>query len=200
MIARGKSLGIADCRSRKPLTMFSAPFYTSGLMFASLPKSIDVTRAVAEQRTVTGEVALSELKRVTGKLASTDGGLRAELKFFSDSMGLRLCHVRLNGVVRLQCQSSLQDFDWPVTIDSTVQCVANDEAEQSTAYEAYALEDGCLDPIDLVAEELLLALPIVPYSPEVLERMQQEDARPTPVSEPKLSPFAALEALKGKLN
>jgi len=73
-----------------------------------------------------------------------------------------------------------------------------DEAEESAlppGYEALLVpEDGLLRPAEMVEDELVLAVPVVPMSPEsdAVERdwpAQEEEVA-------KASPFAALASLK----
>ena len=57
-------------------------------------------------------------------------------------------------------------------------------------------DDGLLRPAELVEDELILAVPVVPVAPgtEAVER----DWIPSVEDTQRASPFAALSALKGK--
>ena len=70
-----------------------------------------------------------------------------------------------------------------------------DEASLPEGYEALLVpEDGQLKPLDLVEDELVLAVPLVPVAPgsEAVEC----EWEPTVEEVAKVNPFAALAALK----
>ena len=97
----------------------------------------------------------------------------------------------------LVCQRSLERFVFPV---QTVQRLGliRDEAEEAAlppGYEALLLdEDGLVRPLDLVQDELVLALPVVPMAPgsEPVERTWSAGEEELQAA----SPFAALASLK----
>jgi uncharacterized protein len=64
----------------------------------------------------------------------------------------------------LTCQRCLQPIEWPVTSDSQVALVADAaEADRvADGLETYLVENDRVSVRDLVEEELLLALPLVP--------------------------------------
>ena len=97
----------------------------------------------------------------------------------------------------MACQRSLQRFLLPVQVRPRMGLV-RDEAEEDALppdYEALLVpEDGMLRPADLVEDELVLAVPVVPMAPG--SEAVESDWPATSEELDKASPFAALAQLK----
>jgi uncharacterized protein len=97
----------------------------------------------------------------------------------------------------LECQHTLQRFLHPVRLVQRLGLIRDEagEAGLPEGYEALLVpDDGMLRPADLVEDELILAVPVVPSMPGT-EAMEQD----WPVQPEELenaSPFAALAKLK----
>ena len=114
-------------------------------------------------------------------------------------MKVPFAELRIEAELPLECQSSLQRFLLPVQLVQRLGLIRDeaDEAALPPEYEALLVEaDGMLKPAELVEDELILALPVVPVSPdaEAVER----DFAPTAEETAQASPFAALAGLKRK--
>ncbi|WP_225764523.1 YceD family protein [Stenotrophomonas sp. Marseille-Q4652] len=169
-------------------------------MSANVPEMLDAWRMVAARRRFDGQVPLAELTRLQGLVADTDGECRFALEFGRDEV-LRVSYVELSidTALPLTCQRSLQRFLLPVSVVQRLGLIRDEEEESSLPpdYEALLVpEDGNLRPLDLVEDELVLAVPVVPLSPEG-DAVDQEWAPPQE-EVGKASPFAALAALKKK--
>ncbi len=108
--------------------------------------------------------------------------------------------IRASGLVRLRCQRCLQLFDYALALERSLGLAATqaelDALDQLTPDDGsdeseYILADKKLDVLDLLEDELILALPYVPrhqHCPQELDagaRLQADE-----------SPFAALKQLK----
>ena len=167
-------------------------------MFDSpLPRHADLRKLVAQRGHLTGYVALSKLTRLADLLVASEG--QARLLLVGD-VGDDKRHV-LNGEVRstlaLKCQRCLD----PVSIDleqSFALALIRGESEiQGLPRELDPLLVGS-DPSDLwdlVSEELLLALPLVP-----MHQNEACAARPSDAVQAdeqiRKNPFSALKVLK----
>jgi uncharacterized protein len=167
-------------------------------MSANVPELLDAWRMVAARRCFDGQVPLSELTRLQGLVADTDGQCTYALEFGRDDV-LQVAYVELSidAELPLICQRSLQRFVLPVSMKQRLGLI-RDEAEESALppeYEALLVpENGSLRPLDLVEDELVLAVPVVPLSPgsEAVEK----DWFATEEELSKVNPFAALATLK----
>lgn len=153
---------------------------------------------VAARRCFDGRVPLSELTRLKGLVADTEGECSYALEFGRDEV-LQVSYVELTieAALPLLCQRSMQRFLLPVSVVQRLGLIRDEEEEQALPpdYEALLVpEDGNLRPLDLVEDELVLVVPVVPMAPgsEAVER----DFSATKEELSKANPFAALAALK----
>lgn len=164
----------------------------------SVPETLDAWRQVTARRGFDGRVALRSLKRLADLLAEPDGEAAFSLEFDRDSFGIPYVGLVVSAELPLLCQRTLERFMLPVRIEQRMGLI-RDEAEEAgllPGYEPLLVDDsGELRPLDLVEDELILAVPVVPVMPgtEVVER---EWADGGPVEAERPNPFAALAALK----
>ncbi len=110
-------------------------------------------------------------------------------------------HLKAQATAHLTCQRCLQPVEAPLTVERSF-LFARDE-EQAAALDAQSEDDvltlsRSLDTQELIEDELLLALPLVPrheICPAPLSHGADELPQET---EQRPNPFAALAALKGK--
>jgi uncharacterized protein len=168
---------------------------------APLPDPVDVWRMVAARRGVEGRLPLSSLRRLRDLLVDAEGEVRFSLDFDQDELKVPYVELRLEAALPLLCQRSLQRFELPVQVAQRLGLIRSeaDEAALPPGYEALLVPpDGMVQPAELVEDELILAVPVVPVAPgtEAMERdwpAGQEEQQ-------QASPFAALSALKKKPN
>jgi uncharacterized protein len=161
---------------------------------------IDSLRFATASDCIAGRLALVEMPRVADMLVRSDGWLDCELSggHGSDADG-RLqsskswLHLRVTGRLVLRCQRCLDEMAFDCAIDATLLLLPEGEAWPEGELEA---EDYDAIPAsrelsvrELVEEEVLLALPIVP------RHAACENAAVTE-RESGASPFSALAGLK----
>jgi uncharacterized protein len=111
---------------------------------------------------------------------------------------LDVMHIQLNTVFHLICQRTLERFALPVTIDQRLGLISDEAQEASLPedMEAVLIEGhGEVSPAQLIEDELLLAVPLVPVNPDASD-LDPKWSGDEAVEEEKSSPFAALKALK----
>ena len=161
------------------------------------PESVDAWRALAARRSFEGRAPLAAFNRLQGLLSDTVGEVRYSVQFDTDPLQIPYVELRVDAELPLECQRSLQRFELPVRLVQRLGLI-RDEADESGLpgeYEALLVaDDGQLQLLDLIEDELVLAVPAVPVNPdsEAVERefpAQEEELA-------KASPFAALSSLK----
>lgn len=167
-------------------------------MSANVPETLDAWRMVQARRRFDGQVNLAQLTRLQGLVADAEGTCSYALEFGRDDV-LRVSYVELSITTELPltCQRSMQRFLLPVSVVQRLGLIRDEEEESSLPEEYEALlvpEDGELRPLDLVEDELVLAVPVVPLSPD--GEAVNRDWAPTEEETSKANPFAALAALK----
>ena len=167
-------------------------------MSANVPELLDAWRMVAARRRFDGVLPLSAMKRLQGSLVDNDGEVRYSIEFGRDDvLQVPYAELTIDTALPLQCQRSLQPFLLPVKLVQRVGLVRSEEEEAALPpdYEALLVpEDGMLRPADLVEDELVLAVPLVPVAPG--SEAVEGDWPATEEEQLKASPFAALAALK----
>ncbi len=166
-------------------------------MSADLPETVDVWRLVVARRVFEGRLPLSAMPRLGEVLQATQGDADYVMEFGRDAFQVPFVALRVEAGLPLQCQRTLQVFNEPVQLEQRFGLIRDeaDEAALPPGYEALLVpEDGILRPADLVEDELLLAVPLVPVAPgsEAVERDWPVSAD----EEARANLFAALQALK----
>jgi uncharacterized protein len=114
--------------------------------------------------TLEGELPIGKLTRLESLLHSDAGSVRATLRFRQRHDGWLASELEYRGAVELVCQRCLEPYRHE--LGGTVNVVLADSASLPAAvpegFEPFELEDGRLRPAELVEEELIVALPLVP--------------------------------------
>ena len=166
-------------------------------MSAEIPEVVDAWRWVAARRRIEGSAPLASLPRLRGGLFEPEGEVRFTIDFDRDALRLPRVELKAEAELPLQCQRSLQRFMFPVRLEQKLGLI-RDEADEAALPEGYepllVPADGLLRPLDLVEDELILAMPVVPVSPGT---DPIGDDWPQEADEPgQDNPFAVLSALK----
>jgi uncharacterized protein len=171
-------------------------------MSVTLPESVDAWRMVSARRSFEGTLPIAVMSRLCEVLASADGVVRYELDFGRDGFGTDYVDVRAQASLTLICQRTLEPFVLPVVVDTRLGLIKQERDEAGLPPDCEPLlvaEDGRLNPADVIEDELLLVLPLVPVNPdsslpdEVTGHDPEEDSAGSGRSE---NPFAILRELK----
>ena len=172
------------------------------------PHRLDLRSLARDAGALHGEIALESLARLgqscepalaDERSPSVAWSARAELRNVAGARAQLWLHVQARAQVRLQCQRCLLPMHEALSTQRSFLFVS-DEAEAARLDEE--LEDDVLvlparlDLTELVEDELILALPLVPRH-EVCAQPMSADSQGSELLEPKrLSAFAVLEALR----
>lgn len=167
------------------------------LMSTEVPEILDAWRMVAARRGFEGRLPLSSMPRLCGVLVDAQGEVAFALEFDRDALQVPYVELRIDAGLPLLCQRTLQRFVFPVALVQRLGLI-RDEADEAALPEGYEplllADDGGLRPVELVEDELILAVPVVPVAPgsESIERDWPVSAE----EEVRANPFSALAALK----
>lgn len=157
---------------------------------------------VSARRSFEGTLPIAGLSRLRELLAGTEGLVQFELDFGRDNLGTDYLDVRAQAQLTLICQRTLEPFVLPVVVESRLGLIKLERDEAGLPPDCEALlvpEDGRLNPADVIEDELLLALPLVPINPdsslpdEVTGHEPEEDSDGERQAG---NPFAVLRELK----
>jgi uncharacterized protein len=171
-------------------------------MSVTLPESLDAWRMVSARRSFEGTLPIAAMTRLCEELASTDGIIRFWLDFGRDSLETDYVDVRAEGSLPLTCQRTLEPFLLPVAVNTRLGLIKRerDEAALPPGYEPLLVaEDGRLKPVEMIEDELLLSLPLVPVNPDSRLPDQltgRDEGAASAIAERPRNPFAVLRELK----
>lgn len=175
-----------------------------GVSRSSNPKAIDLGSFCRQALSLSGALPLTSLRRLaSGFSALPDGDVSWSVQgsTVSVSGGAAETWLRLqaSAVVPLQCQRCLQTMSEPLQVDRRMRFVrTEDEAARldEELDDDVLVQPPRLDLFELLEDELILALPLVPRHTRCLEPlpMAQDDLTSAEADAP--NPFAALAALR----
>jgi uncharacterized protein len=154
---------------------------------------------VQAQRSFQGKLPLAAMSRLRDSLAHRNGEVAYDIEFGKDEIGVAHMRVRADATLQLTCQRTLEAFGLTVHVDAKLGLITReeDEAALPSNYEPLLTVDGQIKLADVIEDELILALPVVPLSPGVEDAPVRvwSDAEESQ-EEPQRNPFAALKKLK----
>lgn len=142
---------------------------------------------------------LTAFKRLGESLADQQGECSYRLQFERDRFQTAIVRIEAEAALPLICQRTLKRFLLPVRIEQTLGLLRSEAEEASLLPEVEPMlvpADGEVVLRDLVEDELILALPVVPVDPEgELEWSGDAEVEVAEVEPKRENPFAALSAL-----
>jgi DUF177 domain-containing protein len=128
---------------------------------------LDVDRLSRGEAEIDFDVPLAELSRLRSRVPGIGGSVRGTARFGRQSR-FAVADLSLAGKALLQCQRCMQTMELAIDSTSHLALIAAeaDAAEVPEELEPVLARDGRTSAGELVEEELLLALPIVPLHEE----------------------------------
>ena len=114
--------------------------------------------------TLSGELDIGRLTRLRGLLHSDSGSVKATLRFRQRGDGWLASEVEYRADVELICQRCLEPFRQALEDKVNVVIADSDSLPTTvpTGFEPFELEDGRLQPVQLIEDEVIVAIPLVP--------------------------------------
>lgn len=163
---------------------------------------VDPYKLAAQQQTLEGQVVVADMLRVNKLLVKDQGQgeLTYKVVFSTDTDKLCVLTGEIEGEVSLCCQRCLQPFTYTVHCDFIDSPVGNDAEAKllPDMYEPVSIQDGKVDLLEMLEDELILALPQVPMHVE--SECKAAVAIATESEEQEMNPFQVLQTLKFKKN
>ncbi len=178
-------------------------YYAPPMFDERLPVHIDPIRFAETGRELQGRVSFSEMERLSAMLMESDGEAQVELSFGVDHEGIRFMQGRITADVVIQCQRCLGPLSLSISAELMLGVVSErDPRELPSYYEPLPVGHEPIFLRDIIEDELILSLPIVPkhaegQCPNELRAEAGDDEKDSGgVAEG--NPFAALAGLKRK--
>jgi len=133
------------------------------------PGRFDPFRLARECGIVEGSVDPHRFSRTADLLSEAPASLAWRIEGSADASGRPALGIELKGAMTLTCQRCLADFRWPIDQRTEV-LLAHDEREMAAldgnSRSEVVQAPGPVDPLTLVEDELVLALPFAPRHPD----------------------------------
>lgn len=169
---------------------------------SSIPAYVDTRKIFLQQGSISGELGLERLPRVTKSLADDQGSVSIDLHFQLNDAKQRLILGSIKARLNVICQRCLKALAIELTDDIKLVLVKDEEAVKQLEAELdpWICQDHKLDLANLVEEQLILCMPIVSYheSGECVSRKSYVSGERGTVLETTSAdnPFAILKSLK----
>ena len=165
-------------------------------MLHTITSLADAKKLCVRGQVVEERFPLTRFPRLLSLLADGNGEIEYHMVFEQDLVGHPSVVMTIRGALPLICQRTLQRFLLPVDLRSRLVFLADEaqEAEVPPDCEWLVLDGEARSCNDLVEDELIMALPVVPLSQFPMPDVAANDAEEEPV--PVRRPFAVLEQLK----
>ena len=173
--------------------LYHARLMTAQAINVPVINSQDFARKALEFHDI---LPLLRFSRLVELLADTDGSVNIDLIGSVNKSSMPTLHLKVQTTLKLTCQRCLDSFEYPLDLTSSFIIVPSEAAipsPDSDEYDDevdYLVAETQMPVIDLVEDEILLALPLAPKHPDGVcadvSRVELE----------KPSPFAVLKGLK----
>jgi uncharacterized protein len=166
-------------------------------MSGQLPAQIDPIRLADEGTRLRGVLPGHSMARLQELTLRADQPVSVELQFERTAQGLR----RMRGTLRTQVEMTCRRCLKPLKVEIVAQphCTVLQPGEAEPEEGEALIAEGPLSLIELVEDELLLAMPMIPGHGEgECELAFPMTTDKASVTEKKMNPFAELRGFKGK--
>ena len=166
-------------------------------MSRDFPDWVHPDKAAAARREFSGTVPVDRMARLEGLVVGRESSeVSFRLTFAHDEQRQVRVEVWIAGTVPMQCQRSLKTFMQDIEGSSVVGVVGSEQAADALPddYEPKLCVDNRLELLELIEEEVLLSLPLVPVDPQS-DRIGDKTES---VGQDTHRPFEVLAALKKK--
>ncbi len=166
----------------------------------ALPSIIDPRKLAQQQALYEGHVAADQLSRFAQAVVAIESDLQARVEFDLNPSRKPCVNGSINLRASVPCQRCLEPVQIEVAAEFAVEVVWNEEQAAAIIKRAdsWIVPERQANLVELLEDELLLALPVVSYHPpgqckndlrELVETVEEE----TTAND---NPFAVLQSLK----
>jgi len=169
--------------------------------YQRLPFKLDPFRSAHDEVELDSSVPLTQMKRLSAMLYQPDGTVTASLHFALDVLGVATLQGRIQVGLELICQRCLEPLH--VEVDASVALgFARSEAglaQVPAGFDAVQAEAGQVNLLQLLEDEIMLALPQIPRHAQgecrasaIVDGAEEIERQP----EARENPFSVLAGLK----
>ncbi|MGH8509677.1 MAG: YceD family protein [Gammaproteobacteria bacterium] len=132
-----------------------------------LPEYIYPAQLAEQGRRLRGLMRLTNMTRLAECIESCDGSVAVEAAFFDTEKGLHRVRGEVSGTLTVRCQRCMEQMELPVRSGLKLQFVEEaSQIEPDAEYEMVRMTRGPTSFLEVIEDELILALPIAPTHPD----------------------------------
>ena len=168
-----------------------------------LPHQIDPERLARHRRLLAGAIPFRLMPRLCDMLESAEGEALVSFQFDYDEDGSIIIRLSIHAEVTLVCQRTLKPYLQPLDVQLDLAPIKHENQAQflPANLEPLILHEPTIAPAQIVEDELILNLPLVPKDPKNDCSNQKNQAYYAPHDEISVEtetyqPFAVLASLK----
>lgn len=175
-------------------------------MCGDLPDLVDLASEAARNGSYKGMLDCRKLSRLRDQLFDAQASqVSFDLSFYRDEEGRNVVAARLSGSLLLQCQRCLGPVELP--LDSRIRLAVVSGIDEGNRlpedYEPLWTEGRLVRPVDVLEDDLILSVPLVPlHGGEACETPQMKSSDVVHdrdrTEQPERHPFAALAGLRSR--
>ncbi len=164
-----------------------------------LRKCYQVQTEVTRNGYFKGEIALSELARLVELLHLVESDLEGrkitlKFEFVRNEYEIPMLIGNLETSLELECQRCLKALELPMTLDFSLMIDASDELVSESIVDTLYSDDGFIDIVEVVEDEIILAIPLVAMHEDTACNENWQVSKSEAAI--KDNPFAVLQQLK----
>jgi len=170
-----------------------------------LPHQIEPERLARSRRILSGVIPLRLMPRLCDMLESSEGQAIVSFHFDCDEDGSTIIHLSIHAELKLMCQLTMKPYWQPIDTQIDLAPIKHESQARflPANVEPFLMLEPTIAPAQIVEDELILNLPLVPKNPKNNCSNQKNQAYYAPCDELDASadtyqPFAVLASLKRK--
>ncbi len=167
----------------------------------NLPLKVDPFRFADNSLSLSGMLLIKDMPRLCSSLSSDEGDVNVDLTFGVDEEGLRYLKGHMTTCLMLECQRCLESFRYEIIGDFMLGIVRTEkEADRlPERYDPLLVPDLSLVISEMVEDELIVSLPIVPmHEVNHCKATQSFEVSSSDAIVEKENPFKVIESLRSK--
>ena len=161
----------------------------------SLPDQLKLFNFAKKEISLSGLYQISDFPRITEIASNKKDNVRVELSFYLKNNKTPCVEGIIELDIVLTCQRCLDNLSIALKVNFNLAFVRNDQQseELDSHYEIYVIEEEELATFDLISDEILLSIPMVPtHDYDCIKDINGQEI----VEEKTENPFAILKKLK----
>ena len=161
----------------------------------SLPGQLKLFNFAKKEISLSGIYQISDFPKISEIASNKRDNLRVDLSFYLKNNKTPCVDGIIDLDIVLACQRCLDDLSIALKVNFNLAFVRHDQQseELDSHYEIYVIEEEELATLDLISDEILLSIPMVPtHDYDCIKEINEQGV----VEEKSENPFAILKKIK----